>query len=234
MNDMIEIEQLKTVINQNIELQKEFKRLTSHLIQTIVRLDERVPTDKIDQFSELLRNPLKVDDRVLSDTLRKFRYEMENLANLDILKNVSEIKFIGKRLTIIEDKLDKLIKDEIIHNIDLQFKVDGYKLVKKPISYDKEENIVPSYFEEEQILDDFTDREKLIVKKYLGICGFVKQTFKKIALDCDISPDRISQIFHKVIRKAAISDDDKIRKCLVSLGKTHPLSIVIKHYLQYR
>ncbi len=222
-----ELNSILELIELNKKLNNEFKAITHHLYQTVIRLDERVPLDRINQFSELLNKPLTIDDKRIVSILHKFQTEMEKLENLEIVKNFSELKFIGKRLDLIEEKLDILMKDGVVHNIGLDFQVDGYQLVKKPLSYDKTENIFSPYHQEEAILESFTEQEKLIVKKYLGICGKKKTNFKEIGREFELSASRISSIYKKVIRILALSEDENILKRINSLDRQNLLARVV-------
>ncbi len=217
---------LDELIKQNVELGTRLSSLCTHVIQAIYRLDTKIPVDRMNQFSELLQKPLKVDDKNLLSRLKDFQREINELSNLDIIKNLSELKFIGKRLHSVEEKLDKLIESGTVHNVGLEFKVDGYTLVKRPLNYDKTERIEPSYHDEETILalGEYPEEERDIVRRFLGICGREKTTFRQIALDAGKGKERVSQIYHKFIRIIAYNKKStEVKKSLNNLGKSHPL-----------
>lgn len=217
---------LDELIKQNIELGTRLSSLCTHVIQAIYRLDTKIPVDRMDQFSELLQKPLKVDDKNLISRIKDFHTIVNELSNLDVMKSLGELKFIGKKIHAVEEKLDKLIESGTVHNVGLEFKVDGYTLVKRPLNYDKTERIEPSYHDEETILafGEYPEDERDIVRKFLGICGREKRTFKRIAIDLDKGKNRVSQIYHKFMRIIAYNKKSTvIKKSLNNLGKSHPL-----------
>lgn len=217
---------LDEIIKQNISLNDRLSELYDHMIQMILRLDTKIPMTQMEKFSELLEKPLKVDDRNITSRMKDFQREVNELANLDVIKSLGELKFIGKRLCSVEEKLDKLIDSGTVHNVGLEFKVDGYTLVKRPFNYDKTDRIEPSYHDEETLLalGDYPEDEKDIVRKFLGICGREKTTFKRIALDSNRGKERTSQIYHKFIRIIAYNKKSTVvKKSLNNLGKSHPL-----------
>jgi hypothetical protein len=217
---------LDELIKQNISLNGRLSELYNHIIQMILRLDTKIPMTQMEKFSELLEKPLKVDDRNITSRMKDFQREVNELANLDVIKSLGELKFIGKRLCSVEEKLDKLIDSGTIHNVGLEFKVDGYTLVKKPINHDITEKIEVPYADEEILLKDLEELDKIIVKRYLEICGEKKATLKKMAEEFGVSFHNISNRYHAAVRKMRHNKKEYI-KALKNLGKFHALSIAI-------
>ena len=191
---------LEGLIDRNEKLLSELKELKEHLIQTIIRFDSRVPVDRMEQFTQILQKPLKIDDERIFNYLKKFQEDLKKLSELDMAQTVCEVKFLSKKVIEMEEKLNELHKQGLEHSIDLNFRVDGYRLVKQPLHYDPSEQIARPYAEYQLILNLIPEELRDIVVQYLGMLGCEKKTFKLIATEKGVIPQTISQRFHQAIR----------------------------------
>src|SRR5215470_1958078 len=112
---------LEALIERNEKFLSEMKGLKDHLIQVIIRFEGRVPVDRMDQFTEILKKPLTVDDTRIVDYLKKFQEDLANLSKMDISQTVCEVKFLSKKIMEMEEKLNELHKQGLEHSIDLNF-----------------------------------------------------------------------------------------------------------------
>lgn len=211
MNDQ---DQLQELIKQNQHLSHELQKLSKHLVQTIIRLDENIPLDRMAQFTEILKKPLSIDDRRTLEALKRFDSQIQELSQLNVIKILSEINYIGNRLNEIEELLKHFHAEGIVHNVSLDFRMDGHKLVKKPVSFDPSETIEEPYAEYNKVLNILDEAEKSIVMRYLGLCGHEKETFVKIAKSLNKSTYTVSQSFHSAIRQLR---QEKIAKSVENL-----------------
>lgn len=193
--------QLQELIKQNQELFHEVRRLANHMVQVIIRLDERIPTDRMNQFTELLKKPLVIDNKNTIEAINRFEAEVQKVQNMDIGCISAEIKYIGNRLNAIEVLLQHFHVEGIVHNVSLDFRMNGHKLVKQPVSFDPSEPVEEPYAEYNKVLNILDEAEKSIVMRYLGLCGHEKETFVKIAKSLNKSTYTVSQSFHSAIRQ---------------------------------
>lgn len=71
-----------------------------------------------------------------------------------------------------------------------------------------------------QALAALTDRERRIIELRFGFDGGPNRTYKEIAVEFDVSSERIRQIEHKVMEKLAAADvDGSLRRFLPSLDE---------------
>lgn len=159
-----------------------------------------------------MKNPLKIDDRNISSSLSQFRdfthqFEKlmlefrEDLKFLDLDQTFGEIKYIGKRLNEIESTLKDIKIEGIRKNIHLDFNIDGYQMVKKPIGYDPQDPIEKPDENLKNILDTLSSREAKSVIHRLGLFGEKKKTYEEVGEVLGVTRERSRQIFAKSIRK---------------------------------
>jgi RNA polymerase sigma factor (sigma-70 family) len=179
------------------------ERLTLHLNRIIDNLNQH--WHSITLLLGHVSKPLTVDDRGLAHTLHDFRKYMieflEEIKTIDLGQTFSEIKYIGNRLNEIEKTLKEIKGTGITKNIQLDFTVDGYQMVKKPMGYDPQDQIEKPNESLKELLNTLTDRERKVVTHRLGLFGEKKKTYEKIGEIFGLTRERISVIFAKAIRK---------------------------------
>lgn len=214
-------EEYKEVIRRLVNLE-------THIINLILPIQNISAVLKssadIHFLLDLLQKPLKVDDVRLANRLKEFqdvmvKFELKvdefdgKTKSIDIVQTFSEIKFIGKRLKEIEEKIETIKEDGIKRKIDLNFSCDGYELVKKPSNYQKDDDLKPQDLLK-YVLESLSQKEAYIVSHRLGICGEKEKTFKKISMMMKISATSVSSVFSKAIRKLRHpSRCEKVRMC---------------------
>lgn len=196
--------------------------LETHIINMIVPMqgisDALKNPEHIWKLVEILGQPLVVDDRAISRLMKDFQNSMcefrKIFSELDVKQTISEIKYIGKRLNSIEKDLAEMKKDGMAKDIRLDFTVDGYQLVKKPIGYEKETPIEDPNKSLKDVLDTLTQREIKVLVHVLGLLGETKKTMVQIAKIFGVTPTRVRQIKEKAIRKLRHPKRaELVRKC---------------------
>lgn len=183
---------------------RRLSHLETHVLNMLLPIKDLINifrSEHIITLLNLLSRPLKIETDAFQGLVRDLKKEIDNFASIDALKTIGEIKFVGKKMDEIEKKLKEILANGIEHNIDLNFRVDGYTLVKKPVGHDKKDQIEDPYAEYTSILSLLEDKEREIVKSYLGICGKDKKNFREIGEEIYISSERTAKIFHRSIDK---------------------------------
>ena len=197
------------------ELERKINRLEQHVINLII------PVQSIAWIAGKLEKPLDINDSELLNLLDDFKTSVSSLINtiqttdfakiaadltpsIESIKNIDktlgEIKFIGKRVHEIDRKLDKFGREGIDQKVVLDFKVDGYNLVKKPISYDATEPIEDAYEGISKVLDILAnDREKKALILRLGLMGERPHKFADIGKKFGVTAARGREIYRKAL-----------------------------------
>ena len=184
--------------------------------------DEKTEQNKIDHLERIIENlnqhwhsiqlllshvsvPLKVDDKGLHFTLLTLRSTLESITRsikeLDLTQTLGEIRFIGKRLDSIEKSIAKISKDGIDQHVKLNFKVDGYSLVKEPMDYDEKKPIKEPDKDLHEFLNSIDDKSKKVLIYRYGLFGEKKHTYVEIAKIFHLSRERVRQINLKALKK---------------------------------
>lgn len=163
-------------------------------------------TNKLNGLIDLLSKPIKVDTKHLETSSKMVRESsisfQEEIKSLDLKKTFDEIKFIGKRLNEIEITLEKLQKDGVSQNIQLDFTMDGHRMVKKQLNYDASEPIEDPNKNLKALLDTLPDRESKILIHRIGLFGEEKKTFKEIGKIFKLTSGESMRLgFNRAIRK---------------------------------
>jgi DNA-directed RNA polymerase specialized sigma subunit len=189
--------------------------LETHIINLIIPIQGihsfLKDPNEIHTLLDVIKRPLQVDDRRLSAVLQEFRSSMISFEKkmdefndkcnaLDVSQTYSEIKYIGKRLKEIEEKIAKIQEEGIKKKVDLNFSCDGYELVNKPCNYDKDDNLAPQDLLK-YALESLKEREAYVVCHRLGIGGEKEKTFKKIGIKMGIAASGVSTLYNRAIRK---------------------------------
>jgi len=172
----------------------------------------------LNNLLDRINRPLKLDDSNLHnlvDGLRGVLFPLINaVKSLDTIKTVAEIKYIGKRLTSIEKDIASMKREGIKKNVQLEFSVDGYELVKKRLNCDKldeEEEIDDSNKSLRDLLQQLTKRQGEVLILRYGLFGEKKKTLEQTGKQLKITRERIRQIECKALRKCR----DPVRKPFV-------------------
>src|SRR5271165_4940337 len=142
-------------------------KLVKHLSRIIDNLNQH--WHSIQLLLGAVSKPLIIDDRGLSQVLSRFT-ELINKFNSEQV--YSEIKYIGSRLSTIEEEIKKIRIGGVKKSVDLQIQVDGYEMIKKPLNHDKTEPIEKSLSELlEPALKSLTPLEIDVLKLRFGLFG---------------------------------------------------------------
>lgn len=178
------------------ELVNTLKQLRDHLVQAIIRLDERVPTDRMAQFTEILKKPLAIDDKRTVEALRRFEDQVQKVQNMDIARISSELKFIGGKIHTIDERLRMIERNGVPARLEVNVSMNGKEMIKKPNQFDYldpcEDDEDDRYINElMQLLDA---RERKVVTMRFGLDGQGERTYKEIGKHFNISPTRARDI----------------------------------------
>lgn len=189
---------------ENLEIKElvyTLKQLKDHLIQAIIRLDEKIPIDRMAQFTEILKKPLTIDDRRTIEALNHFDDQIKRIQEMDIGRISSELKFIGGKIHKIDERLQLIEKNGVPTRLEVNVAMNGKQLIKKPNHYDLldeiEDDDEDKYLNELMMLLD--ERERKVVTMRLGLDGKGERTFKEIGKHFNISHSRASHIYQHVI-----------------------------------
>lgn len=198
------------------EILRRLGNLETHIINLIIPIqginEVFKDTTNLNYLIDNLKKPLKVDDRNLAELLREFRLNMrefqesirefaKELQTLDLTQTFGEIKFIGKRLNEMESTLKEIKQNGLTKNIQLDFTVDGYQMVKKPTDYDPTDPVEDPNENLDKILNTLTSGEAQAIIHRLGLFGQKKKTYDQIGKILGVTRERARQIFAKVIQK---------------------------------
>ncbi len=198
------------------EILRRIAKLEQHLINLIVPIQQiseclRSPND-IKHLINGLKGPIPIDDSKLRMIIADFDREMNSFSkkseqfskevkNLDLSNTLAEIKFIGKRLNDIEITLKKMQEEGIKKSIELDFRCDGYELVKKPLGHDKKDQIEKPDEEIDRLFNALPKREAQILIHRIGLFGQKSNTYKDLGKMFNVTAERASQIYKKAIRR---------------------------------
>lgn len=221
----IPIDPMRDIISRLSNLEK-------HIINLILPMQEinqifRNPA-AIENLIARLNKPILIDDRPLrnlvnqlADTSKEFK---EDIKNVDLKQTLNEIKYIGNRLDKIEKMLEEMHNNGINQNINLDFQVDGYQLVKKPKNYEPEAPIEKPDVEIDAVLNSLTNREARVLIFKLGLFNQKKLSYSEIGKVMRVTTERARDIFtmikrklnHRDLRELVMKTNNKDLKKLVS------------------
>jgi DNA-directed RNA polymerase sigma subunit (sigma70/sigma32) len=167
------------------KINSKLAKLETHVINLIIPIQEislaLKSSSNMEKMIELLQRPLMVDDRSFKLMLSEFYSQMQEFKKisecLDITQTLDEIKYIGNRLNKIEKDIAEMKKEGIRKNVSLEFRCDGYEMVKKTVTYQKEDAIVPPEQDFMQsLLDTLNEKEAKVLIYRFGLFGEKKKT----------------------------------------------------------
>lgn len=164
----------------------------------------------------LLTKPLRIEDKDLITHVNFLRDEMNELKEYMKSNFVGEVKFIAERIYKIEQRLLK-IEEREMKEIELSFRCDGYELVKKPVSYSKNEQIEEPFLNENKLFETLTKGERLALIHRLGLMGEKKTTLKELGKVLNVQQERARQIYRKAILKCRHPTRHQLVKAITNL-----------------
>jgi DNA-directed RNA polymerase sigma subunit (sigma70/sigma32) len=189
------------------EISRRLAKLETHIINLIIPIQGIVECLKSTTDIKYLA-PIPINDSklrmILADFNRemtKFSKDVERFEKMDTCQTFGEIKYIGKRLNEIESTLKKMQSEGIKKNIELEFRCDGYEMVKKPLNYNKEDPIEDPDDNLGRLLATLENREIKVIMHRLGILGEKAKTYEAIGKIIGVSRERVRMIYAKSIRK---------------------------------
>lgn len=198
----MEENELQELIKQNQELTHQLRGLGKHLIQTIIRLDENIPLDRMDQFTEILKKPLAIDDRRTLDALKRFEEEVQKVQNMEIGRISNELKFMGAKIHQIQETLQDIEKNGVPTRLEVHVAMNGKKMIKKPNHFDSidegNDDEEDRYLDELMMLLDTRQRQIVIMR--LGLDNQGERTYTEISKHFNISSYRVRDIHRKSLQ----------------------------------
>lgn len=200
--DEKQISEIQELLVENKKLFSELKILRDHLIQTILRLDEKVPTDRMAQFTEILKRPLSIDDKRTLEALRRFDDQVHKLLNMDVGKIAGELKFIGAKLQNIELCLAHMRENGVNSDVKIDVSLNNQKMIPQPSNWDDVDAIVekPNAQYLDELLNLLNDQQEQVIIKRIGLYGGKCHTFKEIGTQMKLSASRVRDIYLKALR----------------------------------
>lgn len=183
--------------------------LEQHVVNLIIPIQNitQALTDKgyLERLTNALSKPVKIDDASLKQNvfdLRNLSKTIEqDLKGLDLKQTYGEIKFIGKALHEINQRLDRLESKGITNKLQVDLSVDGYEMVKKSKEKLPDEKLDNSDKFIEDLLNTLTEREKQSIIHRIGLFGEKKKTYIEMEKIFKVTRERIRQIYCKALRK---------------------------------
>ncbi len=160
----------------------------------------------VQDFSALISKPIKIDDRELASQVRevsKFASQLLEMAKTtDLGQTLSEIKYIGNRLKIIEEYIAEMKNDGIKRKIQCTIQMEGIQDVTN------QENEHEKYQEEvlARLLEKLEPDERLAVVHKCGLKGNVAISFAKLGKMLNTVPGNAKIIYSKALRKMRRND----------------------------
>lgn len=202
--------------------------LEQHVIKLIVPIQNitKIFTDRnslndltnlLFKLEGILKTPLQINDKFLKNVVKDIENQAEKIQSqskiLDIQQNMSEIKYIGKKLNTIEKSLIELSQNGINKQIQLEFRCDGYEMVKKPNNYEAQDVEMSQDDSIRKLLKTLSDRESKAIIHRLGLLGEEKKSYTKIGKIFGISLERSRQIYLKAcVKLRHVSRRDLVKK----------------------
>ena len=196
MNDETQLQEL---IKQNQELFHQLRGLAKHLVQTIIRLDENIPLDRMDQFIEILKKPLTIDDKRTLSALKRFEDEIQKVQSMEIGRISNELKFMGAKIHQIQETLQRIEQNGVPTRLEVNVAMNGKQMIKKPNRFDSldewDSDEEDKYLNELMILLDARERQIVIMR--LGLDNKGERTYIEIGKHFNISSSRVRDIHRK-------------------------------------
>lgn len=181
-------------------------KMAEHFERVIDNLNQH--WHSIQLLLSYVSKPLTVDDRGLREAYGKITEKLketekvidsiiEKIEVLDISHTFGEIKYIGKRLTAIEERIDSIKEEGLKKKIELHLFCEGYELQKKEYiddTRDKKEIL-------NELLNTLIHRESVVIQHRLALNGGKKKTLEEIGKIVGVSKERVRQIYLKGLRK---------------------------------
>lgn len=199
--------------------------LESHIVNLIIPLqgidklitDDKYRAEMLKTLQYLSCNKLQVNEspfnRMRAD-LERLSDKIDKISSMELGQTLSEIKYIGNRLNEVEKVLKKVDNEGISKKVELQFSVDGYELVKKPVDYQPEMIEKSRYDRVNEALEVLNPRGKKAVIHRLGLIGNKPCTFKKISEMIGLSYTSTRQLYRASIRCLRNKENvEKVRSC---------------------
>lgn len=185
-----------------------------NLIHPIQNLTKIVASDTyIQRLTSLLEQPLRIDDTQLRPYLDKFMDEIRNFVkkteNINFSQTHNEIKYIGKRLLEIEERLKKIEEGGKKNQLTLSVNYNGKDLVERDKNQDALAHPDVKTPKPLNIQNVLTVRELKIYQMRMGLNGFPKTTFKKIAIEINLSLEQTRLTFKRSERKIRIAESKR-------------------------
>lgn len=198
------------------EINRKLAKLEQRIIDLIIPIqniaDCLKSTTDIQYLIKALKGPIPIDDHKLKHLLKSFESEMrdfdKNIEKMNKTLNehsIGEIKYIGNRLNEIEKTLHKIMKkmieDQEVKRVRIDFTCDGYDLVKKPIGYDPTEPTEDPFQDIKNLLDSLPERFAKVIVHRLGLLGESAKTYEQVAKVFGLkSRENIRAAYAKAIR----------------------------------
>lgn len=196
----------------NDQILEKLALLENHIINLIIPIQSignilKSPND-IQTLINLLNRPIRIEEGKFIDMLsefkqyaEEFKQDIKELGKLELSNTFNEIKYIGKRLNEIENKLGKICKDGIDKHVKVDLTLDGYPMVKKTIYHEEDDPVEYPCEAMESLLKTLKDEEKWAIIYRCGLHNENRCTYEKLGKILGVTRERARQIYIKAIRK---------------------------------
>ena len=223
-------EQYKDIVDR-------LRRLEEHVINLIVPLQQLntflTNKDIYGNLKQILAEPLIIDDRNLVSILQSIqqsaREYRDDINKIDLSHTLGEIKYIGKRLDLIEKNLWEMKDKGISKKIDLEFIVDGCPMIRKP-SEKVSDQPVRLYKELNSILCEIlTDQQHTSIIHRFGLFGETQKTIKEISELMGIGVSVVRTHIQTALRKLSLKQFEYLTKDIQHIGLIESIEKYKRH-----
>lgn len=197
------------------EINRKLVKLETHVINLIIPIqnicDALKSNSDIKYLIQCLKGPIPINDNalkiILADFTRqmnKFSQEVDRFCEKSEKISLGELKFIGKKLNELEKIFTNILEKPETKNIELNFTVDGYQLVKKPRGYEENNLEEPKKHPDDALMDvlnTLSERERKMVIYRIGLLKEKGKTYSELSEMFGVSREKCRAIFEKAIRK---------------------------------
>lgn len=189
----------------NDKIMKKLSNLEQHVVNLIVTIQNiteclRSTTD-IQALIKALKGPIPLNEGAILRALKETQQLVAKQQEIIEKNSPLEFKFIAERISKIEKSIEKIQREGIRKNVQLEFTCDGYELVKKPIGYDSEGQIEEPNEALNNLLATLLERESQAIIHRIGLFGEKSKTYEEIGKIFGVHRERARQIYAKAIRK---------------------------------
>ena len=191
--------------NEYLHIIQRLNTLEKHLVNQISPIQELTKllstTNILDDFMRRLLSVLHHYEAMIKQSAST----VTDIARALDQKGLGELKYIASRLKTIEEDIQEIKDPE--RKVRLDISLDGYEMVKKPVSYDKSEQLAAKTIStNDEILariEKLLEHDKrlyVILVNRLSLCKDAVYTYKDIGKKVALSGSMVAKYYNRALR----------------------------------